>query len=245
MNNFFQPFEKMGLQVFLAGAEYNFRVAKIGEAAVSQQITKALEKGGFDFQSFYTGEQVHGPKVAFPQEEISNPFAIGHIVPQSDGLLTNQPQQVLMIKFADCTPVIIFDANQKAFAIVHSGWRSTVQKISQLAVKKMQEKFACKLEDLWVYIGPSIDQDHYEVGEEVYQAFAEWDNHAFYIKPGQKEGKYQLSMTDANMKLIQDLGIPQERIMVDRRSTYLSSELHSARKEGSDYQLNGLFAMIK
>ncbi|MCR8969966.1 peptidoglycan editing factor PgeF [Facklamia sp. 7083-14-GEN3] len=245
MNNYFQQFEKMGLQVFLAGAKYNFRTSTMGEAAVSEQINHALDDGNFDFQTFYTGEQIHGGKVSYPLEEKTNSFAVGEIIPQSDGLITDQPKQVLMVKFADCTPIIIYDARQKVVSIVHSGWRSTVQRISQLAVKRMQDQFYSKKEDLLVYIGPSIDQDNYEVGEEVYQAFNEWEDQSTFIKAGVKAGKYQLSMIDANLYLIKELGINEEKIMVDRRSTYLSSELHSARKEGKNYQLNGLFAMIK
>ncbi|MGX7109145.1 peptidoglycan editing factor PgeF [Facklamia miroungae] len=245
MNDSFQQLESLGLQVFLAGANYNFRTATIGEEEVGHQIIKALQDGGFDYKSFYTGEQVHGQKVSNPQEDTSKPFTIGRILSQSDGLMTNQPNQVLMVKFADCTPILIFDARQKVVSIVHSGWRSTVQKISQIAIQKMQAEFASRMEDLWVYIGPSIDQANYEVGEDVYQAFSDWNNQALFIKPSSKLEKYQLSMTEANLMLIRELGIPDEKIYVDRRSTYLSSDLHSARREGKKYQLNGLFTMIK
>ncbi|MDZ7834962.1 MAG: laccase domain-containing protein [Alkalibacterium sp.] len=51
--------------------------------------------------------------------------------------------------------------------MVHSGWRGTTKCISVKALEKMEETFGCDRKDMLVYVGPSIDQEHYEVGPEV------------------------------------------------------------------------------
>ena len=235
----------LGIQMFLAGSSYNFRTGQLGPEAVSQQVERVRRAGGFADQVIYSLQQVHGTQVAYADGSNGDEGPIGRQFQEADGLLTDRKGIVLMTKFADCTPVVLYDPVQGVLASLHSGWRGTAQEISKRAIEKMQHQFGSRVEDLYAYIGPSIDQAHYEVGEEVYQAFAGHPQVDHFMAPGQKEGKYQLSMTQANLAVLDDAGLPSRRIEVATESTYTSDQLHSSRQEGPNYQLNALFVMMK
>lgn len=235
--------EKNGVQNFIAGSEYNFRYQKIGKGIV-QNIEKVLQVMDISPLEIYSGQQVHSANVAYVDGVNGEPFVFGKTVANTDGLITDKPNIALMIKFADCTPIVLYDPVKKVLACIHSGWRGTVQRISGKTIEKMESDWGCKREDITVYVGPSIDQDNYEVGREVYDAFHNFKTREYFFQSGKNEGKYLLSMTAANVESLKEAGIRQENIEVERASTFTDNRLHSARKEGKEYQLNGILTMM-
>lgn len=234
-----------GLRVFLAGQPYNFRAASIGDQEVALQMQAALLAGEFGSAPLFSGRQVHGRKVVDVNQTSGQAYSIGKIFEETDGLMTNQPHQVLLVKFADCTPIILYDSVQQAVAVLHSGWRSTVLKISQQAIQQMQVNYGSQLQDLVAYVGPSIDANNYEVGEEVAQAFRDAHLVGDFLAPGRESGKYQLSMIGANQAILEEVGLSPDQILVETTSTFTSPYLHSARQEGKEYGLNALLVMLE
>lgn len=188
-------------------------------------------------------QQVHQDQVTNVSDLNLRPNQVMRVA-ESDGLMSQQAYQALMIKFADCTPIVLFDPVRRVQATIHSGWRSTQKKISQKAIQQLQAQFQCQLTDLLAYIGPTIDQAHYEVGQEVYQAFEAFPYRDDFFIEGEKEGKYLLSMQDANRLILEEAGINQSQIEIANISTYTHPELHSARRQGSQYGLNAMVTML-
>ena len=58
-----------------------------------------------------------------------------------DGLVTEASDLALMVKIADCIPIILFDPVKKVFALVHSGWPGTLQAIGQKALEVMMSQY--------------------------------------------------------------------------------------------------------
>lgn len=188
-----------GLKNYIAGTDYNFRYQKAGRS-VKEDVQKVLSKMTIHPKEIYTGQQVHSANIAYVNGEYGDAFVFGKTFKETDGLITDQPNVALLIKFADCTPVVLFDPVAQVLASVHSGWRGTTQRISLKAIDKMVNDFKCKKENILVYLGPSIDIDHYEVGSEVYDAFETFENRDQFFRPIGK--KYQLSMLDANLDIL-------------------------------------------
>ena len=90
-----------------------------------------------------------------------------------DGMMTDEPELVLITFCADCVPLLIADPRRRAIAAVHSGWRGTVEGIGEKAVRKMAERYGSDPSDLVAAIGPSICQDCYEVSGDVICRFQE------------------------------------------------------------------------
>lgn len=233
---------KQGLVNGIAGADFNFRYQRAGNQVVSD-VNRLIKSLQIDPIEIYTGQQTHSANIEYVDGNNGEEFVFGQTFKNTDGLITDQPNIGLLIKFADCTPVVLYDPIQKVQASVHSGWRGTVQKISAHAIEKMVKDFGCNRTNILAYLGPSIDQDHYEVGPEVYEAFSSFDTKDHFFKP--KGEKYQLSMLDANLEILRETGIKEENIEVERTSTFIEGSLHSARQEGAEYRLNAILTMIR
>ena len=127
--------------------------------------------------------------------------------PKADGMLTNNPQLTLLMRYADCAPIFLYDPKQKVIGQVHAGWRGTVKKIAAVAVSRMQSDFGSKPEDILSAIGPSICVEHYEVGQdvviEVRKSFGE---NARKLLPTQ-DGGVKLNMLAANKFILKQIGV--------------------------------------
>ena len=233
--------EEHGLLNKVAGSAYNFRYQKAGNKII-KDVERLLKEMNIEPLEIYTGQQMHTDNVKIVDGTNGEDFVYGRTFKETDGLITDKQNIALLIKYADCTPIVLFDPKKRVQAVVHSGWRGTVKQITIKAIEKLEKEFKSEREDLLVYIGPSIDQDNYEVGPEVYEAFSDFKNRDTFFKP--HGDKYKMSMTDANIDILLEAGIKEENMEVERTSTYTSEELHSARGEGSEYQLNGLLTMI-
>jgi len=90
---------------------------------------------------------------------------------EGDALLTNAPGLLLVIRTADCLPVLLFDEPNQAVAAVHCGWRGTERRILEKAVRAMGEAYGSKPEEMIAALGPCIGPACYEVGPEVRDAY--------------------------------------------------------------------------
>jgi len=88
-----------------------------------------------------------------------------------DGLVTDLSGVALGILTADCFPVLLVDAKNKAVGAFHAGWRGTVKRIVEKGAGIMRLEFGTRAEDLYAVIGPGIQSCSFEVGEEVEEAF--------------------------------------------------------------------------
>ena len=64
--------------------------------------------------------------------------------PESDGIVTNDPGEALMIFTADCTPLLFHDPVTGAVGAAHAGWRGTAADIAGKTVKAMAVAFGCE-----------------------------------------------------------------------------------------------------
>ena len=130
---------------------------------VRENRNLALEILDCDPKSVYDVWQVHGVNVAIA--EAPRPPEKSHL--QADVILTNKPGITLMMRFADCVPVLLHDPIRKAIGIAHAGWMGTVRGTVRSAVATMQAHFGSDPGDIRAAIGPSIGPDHYEIGPDV------------------------------------------------------------------------------
>jgi YfiH family protein len=74
------------------------------------------------------------------------------------------PGVALLLRFADCVPILVFDPVMKAVGMIHSGWRSAVGNIARAAVEAFAYYTGSRVQNLWAGIGPAIGPCCYEVG---------------------------------------------------------------------------------
>ncbi len=112
--------------------------------------------------------QVHGDNILFVEELLlEESVAIG----EADGLITSLEKVALVIRTADCVPVVLIDEKNRVLGAVHSGWRGTLKNITGKCIDLMAAKFSSQPSEMKMFILPSIGPDSYEVGEDVAQYF--------------------------------------------------------------------------
>lgn len=121
---------------------------------------RALERAPDSVADLWQIHSAEVVRVDAPLGEIQAP-------PKADVLITNRPGVTLFLRFADCVPIVLFDPRQHALALVHAGWRGTLQKASAAAARALIEHYGSRPLDIRAGIGPSIGPCHYAVGDEV------------------------------------------------------------------------------
>ncbi len=91
---------------------------------------------------------------------------------EGDALMTNVPGLLLVIRTADCLPVLLVDEKNRAVAAVHCGWRGTEKRILEKAVRAMGEAYGSRPGEMLAALGPCIGAACYEVGPEVCTGFS-------------------------------------------------------------------------
>lgn len=60
---------------------------------------------------------------------------------EGDALVTAREGQIIGIRTADCVPILFADAERRAVAAAHAGWRGTVAEIARRTVERMRQEF--------------------------------------------------------------------------------------------------------
>jgi polyphenol oxidase len=121
-----------------------------------------------------------------------------------DGLVLMEKGVVGIIKTADCLPVILYDPSFPMAAIVHAGWRGTVQGITGKAIDLMVGLGADRGR-MGAILGPGIGRCCYRVGPEV---IADFRHAGFSDRNFTKVDKaFFLDLKAANREMIEAEGV--------------------------------------
>jgi len=124
-----------------------------------QRLFSALDRPA---SSVFDAWQVHSADVVVADGPRNDrPHTKGDII------LTDDPGVTLLMRFADCVPILLYDPHRRAIGIAHAGWLGTVRRAAGIAVQAMVQTFQSDPADILAGLGPSIGPDHYMVGEEV------------------------------------------------------------------------------
>lgn len=148
---------------------------------------------------------------------------------EGDGLVTDQPRELLGVRTADCLPLLLLDRHNRAVAAVHAGWRGTAAGIAGLAVERMQQDFNTQPNRLEALIGPCIGAEHYEVGLEVAEQFP-----PEVILEIQGKPRPFLDLAAANKLQLQDAGVPGRAIHCASLCTYTREDWFYSYRRSAD-----------
>lgn len=148
-----------------------------------------------------------------------------------DCVMTDIRQLCIGVSTADCIPVLLYDPAHHAAAAIHAGWRGTVERIVAKAVEAMSRHYDTRPEDLLAVIGPGISLKNFEVGQEVYDAFAH-DGHPMELI-SKKINKWHIDLPLSNRLQLEQSGVGHQHIMMSEICTFDATEDYfSARRLG-------------
>ncbi|MFN2239594.1 MAG: polyphenol oxidase family protein [Thermoanaerobaculia bacterium] len=114
-----------------------------------------------------TCTQVHGTAIARASAPLERWSELG----ECDALWSDREDVAIGIKIADCLPVTIVDAGHGVIVNLHSGWRGAAAGIVPRALEAVRSESSFSAGESRAWLGPSIRQCCFEVGEEVVSAF--------------------------------------------------------------------------
>lgn len=182
-----------------------------------------------------TAYQVHSANVA-----VVGPEDRGRVAFQTDALVTNCPGVFLMLRFADCVPVALYDPVRQAIGLVHAGWKGTLSQATRKTVETMVEAYGTRPADLIACIGPSIGPCCYQVGENVVKLVNGVFPHQPQLLGRQGDGSFYLDLWEANRLQLAALGV--HRIEVAGLCTACHNDEFFSHR--ADHGRTGRFAVV-
>jgi len=182
-----------------------------------------------------TVTQVHGDAVVLVDDQgvvggriNGNPRTV-----EADAIITSAPGVAIGVETADCVPVLLLDPEIPAVAAIHAGWRSSVRKIVDRTVTRMNAEFGCRPQRMLAAIGPAIGPECYEVDEPVMgpvrEAFSYWEE----IATPRRKGRWGLDLVKANARELLKMGLMEENVHALGLCTSCRKDLfYSFRAEG-------------
>lgn len=131
-------------------------------------------------------KQVHGDRVADacapPHDTEADEATGGYRVLDCDGLLATEPGVAVVVRTADCLPIVLWQPGTTLLAAVHSGWRGTMVNILGRAVEALSARGGDPAR-MHAWLGPRIGVDAYEVSEDLLRQFLErWGGRGVFWK---------------------------------------------------------------
>jgi len=168
-------------------------------------------------------DQVHGKNVHYCPSDIS-----GYIKLNVDGLASATLGQILVIKTADCLPILIYDPEKNQVAAIHAGRKGLIKGVIQKAMAVLNSNNKA----LIVGIGPHIKKCCYFLRkkDEEYIKNPKWQKYA-----EKRNGKYYFDLTRIAFGQLKDLGVKEKNIEDMGICTFCEAKrFFSARKRDAE-----------
>jgi YfiH family protein len=155
----------------------------------------------------------------------------GRVLPDTDALITGDPGITLLLRFADCLPIFMYDAQRGVIGLGHAGWRGTAAEIARQMVSTMTDAYGSDPASMIVALGPAIGPCCYGVGDDVIGAIGnslpDWQGAIHPLG----NGHFSLDLWEANRQQLRDCGIRE--VEIGRLCTAChADEFFSHRAEG-------------
>ena len=123
--------------------------------------------------------------------------------PEADAAVTRAPGRVCVIQVADCMPVLFAARDGSAVGAAHAGWRGLAGGVLEQTIAKLGVPPA----QLLAWLGPTISQTNFEVGDDVRTAFMKGDAGAAAAFEANSRGRWQCDLYALARRRLAALGV--------------------------------------
>ena len=172
----------------------------------------------FDQKHFLIPKQTHSKNIFFS----NSPGQIDNC----DGVFTSNPRVVCLIKVADCMPIFFAHKSISFYGVVHAGWKGLTKGILKgTSIFFIEHKL--KLNEIDIYIGPSIQKCCFEVSKDIIDKFPSWS-----IRP-KKSGKFMVNLQKIACEELKLIGFDKKRIKISSDCSFCKkNNYYSYRRDG-------------
>jgi hypothetical protein len=221
------PFDSLNLQSVQANARIAAGEPRDDDASIRENHARFHEAAGLARDAAVADvSQVHGCAVVSATETLAARLP-------ADAITSERGGHAILIRVADCVPILLADRRTGAVAAVHAGWRGVVAGIAPAAVSALRA-LGSGPEDLVAAVGPCISARHFEIGPEVADALAAADLAASVVAPGIHGARHHADLVHAVQLQLERCGIAVDRIDADPPCTFADrARFHSYRRDGA------------
>ena len=214
---------------FTSDCTIDFKL-KEGQKDITDKQRYYLKKN-FGIERVVNIHQVHGDVVNYV-DHLDSEFE------EADALVTDKIGIPIVIRTADCVPILCYEPSSRVIAVIHAGWQSTHKRIVQKTLEFICDKWEVSLKDMNVYIGPCIRKESFEVDDSFKEYFP---NHYEMIN-----GQCYVDVVQANRDQLLDQGVCDVNIIDCGEDTFLSQDMFSFRREGerSGRMVHGMVILV-
>lgn len=190
-----------------------------------EKVFEALDING---RYVVEGQQIHDDFI-LPLYPENIKMWKGDVVTGVDGFITREDHINILMRLADCVPVVLYDPEHAAVGVFHIGWRGAVKNLHVSGMERMVKRFKSEPTELLAWIGPSAG-DQYRSQDRPEQMDDEaWKEYISTTKKG-----YKVNLVDYVKYSLKDAGMYIKNMTFDSTTTIDNDKLYSHQ----DYQAN-------
>ncbi len=157
----------------------------------------------------------------------------------ADASITTKAKTVCVVMTADCLPILLSNKDGDFVAAIHAGWRGLNNGIIQQTIAQISEKYK---KDIIAFIGPAINQECFEIGSEVFDAFITTNpqNKSFFT-PSLNQGKYLADLRGIAELILINSGVKATNITNNKICTKCNTNWFYSYRDNSN---TGRFATL-
>lgn len=165
--------------------------------------------------------QIHSTSIELvnepPQEKITR-------IDNIDGMISHLSSCALLLKTADCVPVVYYDPHAGILAVTHQGWRGTMANMANVAIEKLVS-CGCQVDTLRIALGPSLQDCCNRLYDQRYDDFKNRYSDLFKEFTRVEGDNTYISLSRLNMLQYLAAGIPIDHIDVNTHCTRCETDL--------------------
>ena len=168
-----------------------------------------------------TAQQTHSNNIQIVKDNL-------FLYKNTDALISNKTNSLLLMNFADCVPIILYSRKHNVGAIIHAGWRGTAARITPKTILKLEKELKIQPKEITALIGPAIGKCCFETDKDVFDQLEIDKNNKNLFET--KNEKYYIDLKEINNIQLRKQGV--ENIDICSYCTCCMSDIFfSYRKE--------------
>lgn len=202
-----------------------------GDDSSRVHLNQLMLATAFDVTDLRTMTQVHGADITYLSGRGVAPGV-------ADAMFTDQPDVALVVRAADCTPIVLADPHARLIGVVHAGRAGLANGVAPATVRAMRERGATRIQ---AWVGPRACGACYELPQEMVDEIAALVPEARAITPAGKPsldiGRGVIAQLRAETVDVTDLG--------EGACTIEDEQFFSYRRQGKNSGRQGAIVVLR
>jgi len=168
------------------------------------------------------GKQVHGIRI-LPLNTENSKMWFGINIPGVDGFITDQTDFGLVIKVADCVPLVLYDPTHHAVGLFHVGWKGAVASIHLKGLEELTKFYQTNPGDIIAWFGPHARKCCFTSSEKPKQI----DDEAWSGFITESDRHWSVDLLGYLQKTLNEAGVKKKNMKDDSTCTVETPTLYS------------------